>query len=143
MKPRKVLTPEERAVHKKHALIRTLVIDVLVIVVSTAILGVSIWKWFAIGGRSSAVGGHVVPWGIGISATGLAGSIVKAYLLSAHAHFKARELKAREPKTKLTKEQKIVVKAIQRSKELEDAKAENDRLLHQLKEKHKGLEIEI
>ena len=42
MKSKKVLTPEERAVHKKHALIRTLVIDVLVIVVSTAILGVSI-----------------------------------------------------------------------------------------------------
>ena len=78
-----------------------------------------------------------------MSATGLTGSIVKAYLLSARSHFKARELKTREPKTKLTKEQKIVVKAIHRSKELEDAKAENDRLLHQLKEKHKGLEIEI
>lgn len=134
MKPKKVLTPEERAVHKKHALIRTLVIDVLVIVVSTAILGVSIWKWFAIGGRSSAVGGHVVPWGIGISATGLAGSIVKAYLLSAHAHFKARELKTREPKVKLTKEQKKIQKIVARKQLLAAETAEVDKLLHKIKE---------
>ena len=31
---RRILTPEERSLRKKHALIRTLVIDVLVIIVS-------------------------------------------------------------------------------------------------------------
>ena len=143
MKPKKVLTPEERLIHKKHALHRTLVIDVLVIIVTTAILGVSIWKWFTIGGKASEVGGHVIPWGIGISATGLTGSIIKAYLLSVRSHFKARERKTQEPKVKLTKVQKRATKAIRKLKALEKAKAKHEQFIHQFKEKHGAIEIKV
>ena len=150
MKPKKVLTPEEKAELVRHSRHRHLATDLMLMLCSALFVvlfcylethlpaGIHIGHRY-ITAEQLALGIHS---GTGLAGLTFGGAVTKSYCYHLHTLRKTRT-KESHKKEKLTKEQKIVIKAIQRSKELEDAKAANDRLLHQLKEKYKGLEVEV